>query len=948
MDKFEASALAGFIQQKLSELEVFMVRGLREGSLHYFRGKLDRQQALDALGLSPKSDVGKLIDTAVDAFDARAVLEGYAMQPGMLPIYLSPGSQRQRVFDAIKESMDDGDIVWSNKGIHRGPIAAKLGIGETNLTFHRIVFEYFEDGHGDRDDRVERDQALDELVEAAIQDSIKGRAVDVVAGKLQHRALIRERIPEAFAKPRRPRTLAIFKKYDRIAIDSGYSRRSKDEVLARLSDLLDAGEFFNPLKGTVNRTRLEAKLGIPTLFKEAEALVSKFEQENRDRLRVDPYVAAIEDTFFPFADLISTRFPDHFVEKLTKGFRQSYSDLGADRARAHYRELMKLMSWLKEQKGLLATIAESLQVRGRVKDADWLYALLQYHDSAPESGRRALVASLNNLTRKLSAHGIFPWLANGISKGPRRAASTIKSFAEVAAQSSTDHERNVDDFMTFIEGLANSDNLSLFAESERLDSMDFFYALKQDFLINGREGPLEVVQATRTIIEKRQFAFNERFNSLIDAGIQRLEEGDALAAQGVDPALYWEKLRDPSLTQGERNRLTRTYFPHPDTEDRVALKNLLRLVRDVFKRAAPNADETNYTFFQKRYQETAKYSEVQNYLLPSNAMMSACASIYFQGSGVNLPVGRKLLEDCYQDCDDKNFRKVIGFKATARGRPIIYYFEQKSDEVRALDAAKKWGKYLRDIAPPAYKNFMFLQKVGARIEPLHQHALLSFFHAQRKSIDSLENVPLTPRMWRPTLTLLCAIDSGGKLATALAMAQHTEGVSGHYYDRFPLRLMHELRLRHFKELLEAAVVHSVPGAAAYISLDPKLLEKRLSEAIDVGIGIACADPYARSDDKRSMCNSLDCFRCKQMMIAIDAESLSWLIIWKSSLEHAEGDWIRDHPDRWEHEFLPFICLVEVVEELMSSAMFLPIWHEAEDIAGERLCDPDFHPYQPWS
>lgn len=943
---FEEMVGEGYLEERLRELEAFMECGFREGTLHYSQGRLDRQQAFEAICVGRKAKIAPRIESELVRYDEHALAIGYTMKPNMPPIYIPPGSQRERIYLTIEKCIEDDEPVWKHSRIVKSAIAAKMGIHEANLSLHPEVFEHFNSKFGERE---ANECALEAQVEAAIQKSIRDRIVDVVSGKLEHRTLIRDAIPEAFSTAeRRARMQALFEQYDREAIAAGYVCIRKEQLLKKLAELLASGRFTHELYGTANLVALRSELGIPRLSQQALDLIAEFEKGNIERLEADPFVSAIDGRYFSFSDLCRLGYPQEFVERIAKAFRQSYSDLPGISAGRLYLALLKLMAWLKAQNGVIAAVADRLHIKGSVKDTDWLYVLLQYRDSVEEPSRPRVVMSVNNLTRKLSVHGLVPWLA-GVPEGKAlRRAGNVKSFAEVAPQSVDDHEKTVDGFMEFIQNLTNAENLALFAESDQLDSRNFFDALRQDFLINGKEAPLEVVAATRTLIERRQALFTARFNSLIAEGVRRLEEGEVLAAQGVDPGLYWDRICDDAMTQGERSRIIRRYFPYPDTDDHLALKNTLRLIKEKFKRKAPLEGEDGHWFFKRRYQEIATSIEIQSYLLPTNTLILSCAAIYFQGSGVNLPVGRGLLEKCYQPCEDKNYRKVVGFKATAKGKPIIYYFEIRSDECLALEAAMKWGKYLRDIAPPAYKDLMFLQKVGSRIQPINQYGLRTFFAQQRQAIEGIRDIPLTPQMWRPTLLLLCAIDNGGKLAKALAIAQHTEGVSPHYYDRFPLRLMHHIRARHFKELLEAAVVHAIPGGAAYINLDPNVIETRLAEAIDVGIGIVCADPYSRSGEARSICDTLDCFRCKQMRIEINAESLSWLIIWRSSLEQAEGDWTRDHPDRWEEEFVPFLSLVDVVEELMSPPMYLPVWLEAEEIADRKLNDPDFRPYQPWS
>ncbi|MBB5278297.1 hypothetical protein HNR26_004394 [Rhizobium rosettiformans] len=931
--EFEDRTADGYAQDRLTKLCGFIDQGFRDRTLHYANEKLDRQQAFEAIDVGRKAALSPRIEAALVGFDKRAREIGYTMKPGMPAVFLPPGSQRERIYLAVQNCIENGEPIWKHGRVVKSKIAERMGIDPANLSLHPEVFDHFNLLHGNWE-KIEAE--LERRVDAAITASIEAREVDVVVGKLEHRAAIQSQIPEAFSTAeRRARMTALFKRRDREALEAGYICVRKEKQLQRLSELLASGKFTRELYGTANLKALRKELSIPRFHQDALELIASFEKEKITRLKADPLCAEIEGRYFSFGAMCDLGYPESYVMSMATCFRKSYSELKGPEAGRYHLALMKLFIWLKHQDRVVAAVANNIHIKGAVKDVDWLYVLMRYKDSVDERSQPRLIAVVNNLSRNLAVAGLVPWLACGIPNGRRKAPTgTIKSFAEVAPTPVDGHESRVDGFMEFIENFTNSDNFSLFAEADRVDSKNFYAALKQDFLINGTEGPLEVVAATRFIIERRQELFNERFKTLIAEGVQTLEEGDRLASLGQDPDLYWHRLCDGELSQGEKSRLTREFFPNPDTEDRTALKNSLRLIRDKFKRKAPLEGEEGYWFFKRRYQEIAPSSEMQAYLLPTNALMLACASIYFQGSGVNLPVGRGLLEKCYQPSNDKNYRRVVGFKAKAKGKPIIYYFEVRSDECLALEVALKWGKYLRDVAPPEHEGLMFLQKVGPRIQPINQYGLRKFFEQQRSTIDGIEQVALTPQMWRPTLLLLAAIDNGGKLGVALALAQHTEGVSGHYYDRMPLRLMHEVRLRYFKELLEAAVIHAVPGSPAYIGLDPKTIHRRLADAIDVGIGIACADPYEHSAGQ-SVCDKLDCFRCKQMMISIDAESLSWLIIWRSSLEQAEGDWVRDHPDRWQEEFLPFLSLVEVVEELMQEAMYLPIWLEAEEIAGQR-------------
>jgi hypothetical protein len=243
---------------------------------------------------------------------------------------------------------------------------------------------------------------------------------------------------------------------------------------------------------------------------------------------------------------------------------------------------------------------------------------------------------------------------------------------------------------------------------------------------------------------------------------------------------------------------------------------------------------------------------------------------------------------------------------------------------------------------------MFTLFVSGEVKPVSFTWLRDWYVQTAKQIDGFEDFECLPSSIRPSVLLKSVLDHDGEIRHALTLAQHTEGVSNAYYDRFPVRFMHVAELRSFHRIKETIAVRRIPGGPSYIGLDNASLEGRLDEFVETGLGSLCQNPLGHPNGNGETCKTFDCWQCPNAIVVAEPAGIASLITWRSSLLDVEGDWIRDQPDRWERYFLPWISFADIVEEKMQTGELADIWDEASMLAQQNMAHPNFKPYLPWS
>src|SRR5690606_1584074 len=96
------------------------------------------------------------------------------------------------------------------------------------------------------------------------------------------------------------------------------------------------------------------------------------------------------------------------------------------------------------------------------------------------------------------------------------------------------------------------------------------------------------------------------------------------------------------------------------------------------------------------------------------------------------------------------------------------------------------------------------------------------------------------------------------------------------------------------------------------------------------------------------CPTADCWdSCPQMLFVAEPDSVAAVQVWQKSLRASRGDWERDHPERWEAVWLPWLCFTDVVEEKMTRGPLIVAWNAGTTLRQQLETKPGFAPPIPW-
>jgi hypothetical protein len=203
-------------------------------------------------------------------------------------------------------------------------------------------------------------------------------------------------------------------------------------------------------------------------------------------------------------------------------------------------------------------------------------------------------------------------------------------------------------------------------------------------------------------------------------------------------------------------------------------------------------------------------------------------------------------------------------------------------------------------------------------------------------------------MLRPSVLLKAALENDGRLQVGRAIGQHGQAVTRGYQEKLPVRMLRDQHMRRFQRHFETRVLQNAIDVAQSLGISAEEFEQRVNELQSTGLGTFCADPYLRPGSEGQRCRTVDCWReCPQLLVVANVDAIALLQIWQASLQEAQGDWERDHPERWGDVWLPWLCLTEVVQKKMSRGLLLLTWRQAETRAAELRSEPNYVPPRPF-
>jgi hypothetical protein len=337
------------------------------------------------------------------------------------------------------------------------------------------------------------------------------------------------------------------------------------------------------------------------------------------------------------------------------------------------------------------------------------------------------------------------------------------------------------------------------------------------------------------------------------------------------------------------------------------------------------------------------------YLFPHRDWVGSAVALYLIDSGANVAVGLKLSPDCIRDCDEAGYHVVIGNKDKAGGKPIVIYLADDGDAMKVLLEWISLVPEISDLGREALSSFLFVFEKGGKLQPVSGSWFRNWFKREVSAIPYFaeREIQLVPSVLRPTILLKAVLDHNGSVRYAITLAQHTERVYGSYYERLPILLGHEYEERHSQQIVETIAVHRHKGGREFIGASEADFDRRLEEFEPTGFGLRCGNPYGHPKREGKLCETFDCWRCDKGIMVVDPEDVADLIAWDNVLTAEEGDWVRDHPDRWYEYYLGWQQYVDWVGKTMQQQPHLAsVWDEGVLLAeaSARVA----HPIRPWS
>jgi hypothetical protein len=744
--------------------------------------------------------------------------------------------------------------------------------------------------------------------------------------------------------------------FDERARSEGYLDRVRCAELEAVRKIVAANPPLNRDRLTINRAEIWSKLQIKKLDRidpKVDGLIRPIEEAilaDAVTSKIDPLLHGRRWDFRiqGHADLAA------FCTRVGDEFRKAFGVRNEQTTKGTYQAYVRAITWIANSSDHdCAKVTEQARTTGRVQDeVAWENALYNYRahlKAACKQGNleitnaNSMIKALRSMLQTLSAARIVPELSRELANIKyRRSAKHRPSIVEQAA-----HGSSQVDYATFVrntfKACRNPEALGVEAEDEA-----FIQSIAQAAATVGLPEPSEaILHVLRDRMERLSTAAAE----LVEAAQASLARGAITRAKAdIDAATFAETYLSANLRRQEKNALLRRYFPVPITvEDKErATANMLALIEHQFGGVMPTLSGRSAKgawgqFFHHRIREIGGVANLEPMLAPTAEAVSAVLSLYLLESGANVEVGRSLLRTGIRKSDVAGHINIVGFKKRKGGAPIIADLPRSGRAASALTWLLNANEEISKRSAEA--DCLFIARCQSRVQVVTDFTYRAWFKTLAAKAR-LGDLDLVPNMLRPSVLLEAALSNDGRLAVGMAIGQHSLTVTQGYQQKAPVRLLYDAQIRRFQEILEAAVLSGVPKAAVRLGQPSASISERAHELINTGLGTFCTKVLGRPGERR--CSSLSCWDdCPNMVIVARAEPIAWLQIWRESLRRAEGDWMRDQPDRWERLWLPWMCLIDVVEEQMRRGKNLLVWREAERLALTMKSKAGFVPPQPW-
>ena len=820
------------------------------------------------------------------------------------------------------------------------------------------------------------------------------RAFDVVTGPTRHLADMRKWLTDAFEAceletrdnrvdriafetrfglrggtfvTRHQDIRALLEEFDARVVNEAYLPKARQLELGRVATVLTEHSLLNKDRLTINLVELARVSDVPKIrFSEGKfaELIANRTATIRLKAEANELDPLVHGRVFPFSNLCDV-WPQNFLQRIGGRFKKTAPSLAKETVKSAHLSLTDALAWIgaSSNESCLATVAEANE-HDRILSGDhWEDALFAYRDhlvssikshAATEASVDTAIARLRASLQLLSPGGPVPETSIPLFgvKYSRRRRGHLRSVAEATSALPGEAPQ---DYVEFARQFFGKIEISTELGFEQDDVEAFLAALGSE-LTSSKVLPADPASAIRAVLERRLEVLRTHAWRIIEEGMSAYERGiDLLNNSDIDASYFETEYLKPPADMHKRRQWVRNLFPSrkgagEQQADR-GLANLLRVVVDKFGGIPPlgggYAPGPYGQFFAKRYLEHGGVEAIVPLLTPSPHACGAVLTAYLADSGANVSVGRTLERNCSEPSEVPGHVRVTGHKARAGGKPIIVDLPLESSSVKGIHWLASVSARL-EAAATEDSDRLLLMRIGGRVQLMTPHWYTDWFKKFAASIPGLESTLLVPSMLRPSVLLLAALKNEGRLQTGMAIAQHGRVVSQGYQQKWPTRILYDDNMRRFLAAFEVLVASNVDNAASKMGLSQEEFEARLHALRPTGLGTFCKDPRGRPGEQGNSCSTLDCWNdCPHLAIIAEVEAVAMLQLWQRSLRNCQPEWERDHIERWDKVWLPWLCLTDAVEEKMARGPMLKTWNEAKARALQIAAQPNYVPPKPW-
>ncbi|TBF31484.1 hypothetical protein [Rhizobium ruizarguesonis] len=765
---------------------------------------------------------------------------------------------------------------------------------------------------------------------------------------------------------RRPRLLETFERLDAHVRLIEYMPEASRELLVKLQAALSSSVYDNLTTGKLHYRALHAHLGSSghnLAFPYAlRPMIEQHEASLRSRIESDPLVRVRHGKSYSLRPLVEQGWPEKTLEILIDRFVGEFEGNQKRTFNQKFNAFNLFLTLISSNpsgfcRDLMRFIVHRTPNAMIGRSVEPFVSLLETHlyrsDWSP-SNRNHWIDASNAILELLDRVSILP-ISQRLKRvkepksTPRPTIVELSSSSAVIKMNAEEEQARLDGLMAFAMDRFNLNDADVAAHFDKDGAAAFFETLKIEFPRIPVEIAGDPVQSILYVVNIREAALVKHFVAEFEKWSAVFERGQDLWRNGVDPNSYWN---DDLWGPEGRKHLSRI-FPSDKSKWDYTLANVLRLVKEKFGGIVPTStypDRRICSFFVKRCQFLGGRGVVMAHLFPHKNLIGSAIALYLIESGANVAVGRTLKPKCIHECDQVGYKIVLGNKNKTRGKPIVIYLEDDGDALTTMSWLQDKRSQFVDDQEQVGRDLFFLWEKGGVIQPVNENWFLNWFKEQTGNLEFFQsrNVVAVPSSLRPTTMMKAVLDHNGKTRYAITLAQHTEGVSPSYYVRLPILFLHEEEHRHYCRILETISLHKLPDGRAYIGVNEAEYAERLEEFEPTGFGPRCRDSLDYPKSPGKSCESFDCWDCDNAILIAEPEEIAPLIQWGEALAAAEGDWMADHPERWQTYFAGWREFIVFVEETMQQPHLVDIWDAARERAARNMADPMYRPYHPWS